>query len=221
LKGNHFLWDDRGDAVVEATILFPIIIMIFAALVLLAMYLPTRALLQEATQEAATAIATTKSDTWLYVDESANKYKWISDKDDLPNVYVSLIDSVTGGNKGNDAELARKIVELYDGSSMVALPGTLTVDYGRINYVIYKEVTVTATRTMPMPVNLEFVGFPKDLVITVSSTAVVQDGDEFVRTLDIAVDLIEYIDKKYHISDSEIFKSIKTVGEKLNGFLGI
>lgn len=41
-KQRDNLWNDvRGDAVVEATILFPIIIMVFAGLVLLAMYLPT------------------------------------------------------------------------------------------------------------------------------------------------------------------------------------
>lgn len=51
MKKAKDLWrDDRGDAVVEATILFPIIIMIFAGLVLLSMYLPTRANLQRATQ---------------------------------------------------------------------------------------------------------------------------------------------------------------------------
>lgn len=53
-KQRDNLWNDvRGDAVVEATILFPIIIMVFAGLVLLAMYLPTRAALQQATQYAA------------------------------------------------------------------------------------------------------------------------------------------------------------------------
>ena len=39
----HFWKDTRGYAVVEATILFPIILMSFAGLVLLSMYLPTRA----------------------------------------------------------------------------------------------------------------------------------------------------------------------------------
>ena len=75
LKTMKALWrDDKGDAVVEATILFPIIIMIFAGLVLLSMYLPTRANLQRATQYAATAMATERSDTWLRHDPKNLEY---------------------------------------------------------------------------------------------------------------------------------------------------
>ena len=47
---SDFIEDTRGDAVVEATILFPIIMMIFAGLMLLAVYLPVRMTLQHNTQ---------------------------------------------------------------------------------------------------------------------------------------------------------------------------
>ncbi len=218
LKRERFLRDTRGDAVVEATILFPIIIMIFAGLVLLSMYLPSRALLQQATQEAATAIATGKSDTWLYYNDRDMKYAWAATKKDLPNVYVSFIRGITGKGANDDA-LAKKIVEYYDEKSLVTLPGNLSVQYRLNNYVIYKEITVTATRSIPMPVKLTFVHFPETLEVTVSSTAVVQDGDEFVRSLDIAVDFVNYLDEKYEIS--KIFSSVKEAGQKIVGFLGI
>ncbi len=75
------LWkDERGDAVVEATILFPIIMMIFAGLMLLAMYLPTRALLQRATQYTATALATERSGRWLRCNPETGDYYWVRDK---------------------------------------------------------------------------------------------------------------------------------------------
>ena len=54
--------DTRGDAVVEAAMLFPIIILICAALVLLSIYMPLRAAMQRSTQYAATAIATIGED---------------------------------------------------------------------------------------------------------------------------------------------------------------
>ena len=57
-RWTYLLRDTRGYAVVEATILFPIMMMIFAGLMLLAVYLPNRAVLQRATQYAATAMAT-------------------------------------------------------------------------------------------------------------------------------------------------------------------
>ena len=81
--------DQRGDAVVEATVLFPIIILICAALVLLSIYLPMRAAMQRSTQLAATAIATQRSDTWLRFDPDTLAYEWLEDRSHLSNVYAS------------------------------------------------------------------------------------------------------------------------------------
>ena len=55
--------NETGSVIVEATILFPIMIMIFAGLVLLSMHLPARAQLQRATQYVATGMATARSDS--------------------------------------------------------------------------------------------------------------------------------------------------------------
>jgi hypothetical protein len=44
--------------------------------------------------------------------------------------------------------------------------------------------------------------FPKEIPITVTSTAVVQNGDEFIRNMDIAVDFVEYLDEQLGISDA-------------------
>lgn len=209
--------DMAGDAVVEATILFPIIIMIFAALVLLSIYMPTRGALQRATQYAATVIATEKSDTWIRFDESAMKYYWVGSKDELDNVYVSLFKSFVTEN-GNQAE---EIVANYQNRGVIKPAGKLTVEFGVVNYVVYKEIVVTAKRTIPMPVDLSFVGFPKEIPIEVTSTAVVQNGDEFLRNMDIAVDFVKYIDEKYQISSNEIIMRVQKVGAAIPGFLGI
>ena len=214
------LWKDtRGDAVVEAAILFPIIIMVFAGLVLLAVYLPTRAVLQRATQYAATAIATGRSDTWLRFDEGDMEYYWLSDRGDLENVYTSLFRAILNTEKNDEAAQAESIVTSMEQKGIFKLTGELTVELGVVNYVIYKEVVVTATRTIPVPVNLSFVRFPEEIPITVTSTAVVQNGDEFVRNVDLAVDFVEYLDEKYEIS--KVFESVGTVCSKFTDFLGI
>lgn len=201
-------------AVVEATILFPIIMMIFAGLVLLAMYLPTRAVLQRATQYAATALATEQSDTWLQFDADDMEYFWIGSKSRLPNVYVALVGSFF---KGDTAQKAETIVTKAENTGLVHRAGELTVDCEIHNYVIYKEIVVTATRTIPMPVDLSFVQFPTEIPITVTSTAVVQNGDEFVRNIDIAADFITYLDEKYNLRFDKISEYIN----KAWSFLGI
>ena len=185
-KIKYFIKNAGGDAAVEAAILFPVMIMIFAGLALLAMYLPVRASLQRATQRAATVIATEKSDTWLSYNENDMQYEWETDQE---YIYVSFFKSLLSGE---DRDKASEITKKTEAGGIVHPPGNLAVSFGVTNYVIYKEVVVTATRAIPMPVNLSLVGFPAVIEITVTSTAVVQNGDEFIRNVDIITDALKY-----------------------------
>ena len=194
-------------AVVEATILFPIIMLVFAGLFLLSVYLPTRAILQRATQYAADGIATARSDSW--VDFSPKGYSWLRD---AHNVYAVLFGAV------EDADAAAVVRRSTENGLMVR-SGKLDVDCKVNNYIIYKEIVVTATDTIDVPVDLSFVNFPKTIPITVTSTAVVQNGDEFVRNMDIAGDFIEYLDQRFGISTSEAFKRVKKGIDAIRGFL--
>ena len=205
--------DTRGDAVVEAAILFPIMIMIFAALVLLAIYLPIRAALQQATQYAATALAVEKSDTWLRFDESSMSFYWETDKSRLPGIYASLFSGI------DDMESrSEEIVVDIENRSISSKAGGLAVDCYIVNKLVYKEVVVTATREFNIPINLSIIGFPETMSISVTSTAAVQNGDEFVRNMDMAVDFIEYIGEKFGLTD--VGGTISTYWGKISSILG-
>ena len=212
----ELLKETDGLAVVEAAILFPVMIMIFAALVLLSFYLPTRAALQHATQYAATVMATEKSDTWLFFDEASMSYRWETDKSNLDNVYVALIKTVVPGS--DDADKAETIVRQAENKTASFKLGELSVEYGIVNYIIYKEIIVTATRTIPVAIDLSFIGFPREMPITVTSTAVVSNGDEFIRNADMAVDFFEFISDKFGLDG--ISESIKSFGNNLTSILG-
>jgi hypothetical protein len=192
----NIIKDTSGDAVVEATILFPIMIMIFAALVLLAIYLPSRAVLQRSTQYTATAIATTLSDTWLYFDESTMSYGWETDKNRLRGVYSFPLGGVTDAMSPGE-----EIVVQIEDRGISARAGTLTVDCYINNKFVYREVVVTATREFEIPLNLSFIRFPRVISIQVTSTAVVPNGDEFIRNMDLAVDFLEYINDKFELGN--------------------
>lgn len=211
---NRLLSNQKGDAVVEAAILFPIMIMIFSALVLLAIYLPTRAALQKATQYAATAIASEISDEWLFFNESSMNYYWEDNINNLPNVYQALfLDAGELTGKGEN------IVVRVEGQAISSKAGVLNVECCIVNKIIYKEVVVTATRKFKDPMSLTTIGFPEYVVITVTSTAVVQNGDEFVRNMDIAVDFVNYISEKFHLNN--IAESISSFGERITKLLGL
>ena len=163
--------DAGGEAIIEAAILFPVMVMVFAGLVLLAMYLPARAALQRAAQHAAAAIAAEKSGVWLRYDENSMRYEWETEPIASP--------------AGDDAEKARKIIENTEKSGPLNLPGKLEVSLETVDYGVYKEITVTASRTIEMPVDLSLVGFPASFEITAASTAAVQNAGDFVRVIDI------------------------------------
>ena len=205
--------DTNGDAAVEAAILFPIMIMIFAALVLLATYLQTKAVLQRATQYAATAIATEKSDTWLFYDQDTMSYNWETNKNNLENVYVGLF-----SNGGDIQDKGEAVVIGVEGRGLSLKGGTLDVKCRVEDKIIYKEIVVTATRTFTTSIDLSFIMFPQTIPIAVTSTAVVQNGDEFVRNIDLAVDFTEYLVEKYQLND--ITGSISSFGGKVSSFFG-
>lgn len=210
-KCGGLIKNTKGYAVVEATILFPIIIMIFAGLVLLAMYLPTRSVLQRATQYAATAMATERSDDWLDFDTINMKYRW---KYFADNVYAAIFSSFFSGSSEAEAEA---IVKSIDGESVASKSGALTVECKVVNLVVYSEISVTATRTIPIPVDLSIVGFPTEIPVTVTSTAVVQNGDEFIRNVDIAAEYLDYLFEKYNLDFKQLGSWVQTAWD----FLGI
>lgn len=210
---RRFIKNEDGDAMVEAVIVFPVMIMIFAALTLLAVYLPTRAALQRATQHAATAIATERSDTWLFYDESSMSYYWETNKSRLTNVYVALF-SGAGANASRGEEIAASA----EGRGLSSKAGVLTVECSIVNWIVYSEVVVTARREFTAPVDLSFVGFPATIPIEVTSTAVVQNGDEFVRNMDLAAEFARYLIEKFGLSD--IADSITSFGSRVSSFFG-
>ena len=205
--------NNNGDAVVEATILFPILIMIFAALVLLSVYLPTRAALQRSTQYTATALSTELSDTWLFYDAGLLEYYRENDKSRLGNVYTSVFSGA-----GNSQGSAEEIVANTERRIASYKTGELMVDCYMNDKTIYSEIVVTATREIRPPVDLSFVGFPGAIEITVTSTAVVQDGDEFVRNVDLVVYFADFIAKRFGLSDAG--GSIGSLGSRFKAFIG-
>lgn len=212
-RGN-FLCESSGDAVVEATILFPIMVMIFAALVLIAVYLPAQAALQRSTQFAATALATELSDTWLSFNEESMSFYWETDKNRLSNVYVKLFERKAGyiSAKG------QSITEKEESRSASSRAGTLTVNCSLDNKIIYKEVIVEASRVYDMPVDLSLIRFPKTFTISATSVAVVQNGDEFIRNVDIATDFAQYLIEKFELGD--VGKAIGEYTGKVKSLLG-
>ena len=203
----------RGDAIVEAAILFPIMILIFAGLVLLAVYLPTRSALQRATQFAATAVATECSDSWLFADLNTASCEWKMGKAELKNVYAALFPgSIEIDDKAN------KLVTLAESRRLGSNENALSVECSLVNKIIYEEIVVTATRNFKFPFSLSMFGIKDSISVTVTSTAAVQNADEFVRDVDLGIDFAGYIRDRFNLTD--ITDSIASPGKRITALLG-
>jgi len=182
--------------------------MIFAALVMLSIFLPSQAVLQRATQYAAIAIATEISDTWLNYDENSMFYYRHNKRENLTNVYTPLFAA------DYDIQLkGENIVSNLESRSISSKAGELTVECYVNNMFIYKEIIVTASREYPIPVDLSFIGFPKTIIVTASSKAVVQNADEFIRNVKLATDFAMFIGDKFGLSD--VGDTIGSYGSKV------
>lgn len=207
--------DNSALAVVEATFILPIIFLTFAGVVLVSIYLPSRAALQHATQFAATALATQESDTWIYFDENTMEFRLLTQKS---NVYVDFVRSINFWSRGirdgiqNRAEII--VTTLEPNSFHITQPGELKVSTTVRNFVVYREIVVTATRIIRVPIDLPIIDFPLEIPITATSTAVIKNSDEFVRSMDILVDLFN------RFLTESVRDSINNVVGRVDGVMG-
>jgi hypothetical protein len=140
-------------------------------------------------------------------------YYWETSKDRLANVYVALF-SGSGNAESRGVEIATEI----ERRGLSSKAGVLEVDCYIVNRVVYQEVVVSAAREFTVPVDLSFIRFPRTIPVAVTSTAVVQNGDEFIRSIDIAVDFLDYISEKFGLSD--ISDAIGSFGGRVASLLG-
>lgn len=190
---KRFFKDRRGLVIVEAVYIFPIMIMITLAMYFLSMYISTKVVLQSSLEWAITQAAADISDaSVVFTDRSG---EWSGERE-LLNPYRHIFSELGGAGKdGMDISVRRKVA-----NRAVPLGGTLTIDIKEVNMLIYKELRGSASLTVKMPINLSFVGLPSQVRLEASAKQMVNDRDELIRNMDIAFDIVEYIDERYDIS---------------------
>lgn len=203
-KFKTLIKDTKGDALVEAAILFPIMIMIFAAIVLLSMYLPQRAVLHNAAQYTATVLAREHSDTgyfFVHDDDEGFKEEW-----DF-KLHNNIIDATLGRmfevyNKRNNfwyrafgwfllddddfKGRAQDIVDLIVNRSIRMSGSDVEVELAVDKTLLSTSFTVVVEQTITFPVDLSFIYFPTSMTLKQSACCIVADGDAFIRNVDDA-----------------------------------
>lgn len=197
---KKLLEDRRGLVIVEAVYVFPIMILITLAMYFLAMYTSTRVMLQSSLEWALTQVASDISDASVTYD-----YPTWGTETQLLNPYRHIFPEVSS----EDEQMLKTSVGNKAQVNFFPLGGQLVMDIREVNMLVYKELRGSACLTVKMPINLSFVGLPSEVRLEASAKQMVNDRDELIRNMDIAFDIVEYVDERYDISGKlgEVFKN--------------
>lgn len=206
---------ERGSVEVEAIIILPIAILSVVLLLYLSLFMFQRANLQAGLETTLVYYKNTITDSFVtknekldYVENeeslmaSGNSYKASSPL----NPYRGMFGDSYGIEKKEDFETYFKSVVgnmLFDDNL------TLTIDHS--NYVVLKQIEVTATQTIEAPIDFSILGVDNEFEISATAKVNVIDHDDLVRNVDYAIDILE--DTKL----GEIYDNIASkVGEAYN-----
>lgn len=225
--------DEKGVAMVEATLYMPLVLCVVMSLLYLALFnMQEYMMLYEAQRVAAVAAredAYIGYDTFgmgtdheidfvsgadLTSDGKVNGYLEAHHKK-LSTLYRGagkLVAAITGGHAGAQAvSVAATVRE----STLVAL-GTMSVPEIDVNTgFLGTNVTVTITHKMPMPGVMAYLGYDGSTTLKASAYTFSINPSEFVRNVDLGGDLADYICDKLGINLGEFVGETKKVLGKI------
>ena len=220
--------NESGEVIVEATLIFPVVILSILALLFAALFTAQKANLQANLQNALVYFKNSESDTFVTTLEGVaynrgdGKYGAVGNQYDVPP------EGTVNGNQMfpyrflwmqfNSNKFKQYFLKscgnmfFYDGKNV-------EVSVKSTNWVIYKKITASATQKMKIPFNTKMIGIDPEFDITVSAAVVVSDGDNFVRTTDMVVYL--YNSTKFSKKVNEIIEKGVSFYEKFKEILGV
>ncbi|MCD7836228.1 MAG: hypothetical protein LUG83_06210 [Lachnospiraceae bacterium] len=181
--------NEDGFAIVEATILLPFCMIIVIALYYAAIFMCQKANLQANLQNTLIYYKNTYSDSYVTVPYTTDENTiaiWESSYSTPEYLfpYRLFFMKLDSGEFENFFRDMCGYMFFDDGSN-------IEVIVYKKNYVIYKSVSATAKQSVKPAISLEMIGIDGNMVIEASGTVVVSDGDEFIRDVDFAIDIIE------------------------------
>ncbi len=193
---KHFISGEDGHVIVEATIIFPIAIIMVIALFYAAIFLCQRANLQANLNNAIIYYKNIQSDTYLEQPGTDMTYMVSSDTKKGGTQYSGQ----TGvripyrkffiDDRAEDKTEFDKFFRKMAGTMFFDTGDNVETTLDSVNYVIYQELIATVKQTVSPAISLEMVGIDNEMTITASASAVISDGDNFVNNVDFIKELI-------------------------------
>lgn len=188
---------EKGYAIVEATIVYPIIILVFCAIFYAALFVYEKASLQASLEDSMIYYKSELTDTYIRMSDGmkddkgsriGNEIEKIKYKNPYRNIG-SIAKSILGGLVGLDskAELTGKVSKFINNSYRtrgIQLSGGEDKDY-----YFFKTIGATAVIKRNTLINIAMVGAKNSIDIGTKTTITVADPDNLIRDIDFVTDL--------------------------------
>lgn len=185
---------EQGDVVVEATIILPIAILCIVFLLYTSVFICQKALLQSALETSVVYFKNTLTDNYVLqndtltytIGEGSVVAQGNSYSADQPlNPYGKFF---VGEKKLSNREFKKYFYSIAK-NLLYKENLTLNIDYS--NYILFKEIRVTAEQILEFPIDLSAIGISGDVNLSAAVRVAVVDHDELIRNTDYAIDILE------------------------------
>lgn len=213
----------RGAALVlEASIIMPIVIMMVVFLVFASTYIIQKNGAQARAQRAVNLLGKLQAR-----DKVSDAYiegnKWRSDVEESkyiesykkPSPYVKFLKFTF--NKTNTFSTVQPVLKNDMENLLIKTVGEAELSFLPQSGLIRKTVGIKVTYKFPMLKALGYLGingFKDGIVDSIAVNSPVMDNSEFVRNIDIAYDVGDFLAEKFGIK-----KKVSEITDKINGFL--
>lgn len=235
--------DETGYMMIEAAIIYPIIMIIFALFLYVILLCAQRAQMVSAAEQTIVYIKYICSGNYdiKYYDVSQGMNPDLSemeqktgmevnDNQKLYNVYANLFDTPSKkvsklkekDSDGNDG--IKKIFDYYMGTPLMGNIESYTIDSEAANYVLFTQLELKVEYKMKFFLNFAFIGGEalNEPTFTINVKGVISDNAETVRTLQY-VDYLLYrtgLKKKIQDTTDKISSSVTKSIDKVKEWLG-
>lgn len=210
---------EKGHTIVEATFVYPIVILVFFALFYAAFFVFKKASLQVNVENALLYYKSELTDNYVNMlngfesdgeFSTGNKYEV---PDSYKNPYRNVISTISGALGGGKSQVSSDKI-----SSFVQQAYGLSdasVDVGKVkDFYLFKTIEVTGERSLDTAINVALVGGKNHMDMAAKTTFTVVDGDNIIRDVDTITNLIA--DSKFGKKFDE-FKG--KITDKYNGLI--
>ena len=200
MDGGHnmgkWIKNEKGLAVVEATLLLPFCFIMIIALYYVAIFMCQRANLQANVQNALIYYKNTDSDNFVTASPDMAYEKAEGTISAVGSSYQAPEDDYSKSFPYRF--LSFRFSEDDFQSFFRSMVGYMFFDNGENvqisadskNYIVYKTITATATQNVKPAISLKMVGGSDTITISATATAVVTNSDDFIRNTDFVVDVV-------------------------------